>query len=166
MDFSNIIVVHDIEDGRCSQLSVYMNHYEYQRSRSFIDLRRRSLRFNIFKLRFLGNARPIETIFHVEPSWHGRMKVSTNGLCHMTKMAAMTIYDRNLENLLLWNKKADDLECWFVALGARVLPSLFNDDPGLTLTYFMEMSNLVPLCFFMRKSQNNGFFRNCCSLMI
>ena len=63
-----------------------MNHYEYQRSGSFIDLCPKALRFNIFK------PRPIEAIFHVEPSWDGRMKVSTNGLCHMTKMAAMPIY--------------------------------------------------------------------------
>ena len=38
------------------------------------------------------STRPIEAIFHVEPSWDGRMKVSTNGLCHMSKMAAMPIY--------------------------------------------------------------------------
>ena len=87
-----------------------MNHYEYQRSRSFIDLYRRSLRFNIFKLLFLETAWPIEAIFHVEPSWDGIMKVSTNGLCHMTKMATMPIYAKNLQNLLIWNRKADELE--------------------------------------------------------
>ena len=35
----------------------------------------------------------------------------TNGLCHMTKMATMPIYGKTLRNLLIWNKKADDLEC-------------------------------------------------------
>ena len=30
------------------------------------------------------NAGPIEAIFHMEPSWDGRMKVSTNGFYHMT----------------------------------------------------------------------------------
>ena len=39
--------------SRCSQLNAYMNLYEYQRSRSFIDLCPRSFRFNIFKLVFL-----------------------------------------------------------------------------------------------------------------
>ena len=34
---------------------LYMNLYEYQRSRLFIDLGLRSLRFNIFKLLFLRN---------------------------------------------------------------------------------------------------------------
>ena len=40
MDFSEIIVVYDIKVGRCSQLNEYMKLYEYQRSRSFIDLGR------------------------------------------------------------------------------------------------------------------------------
>ena len=42
------------------------------------------------------NTRPIEAIFHVEPSWDGRMKVSTNGLCHMTKMTTMPLYAKKL----------------------------------------------------------------------
>ena len=53
IDFSEAIVVYAIKVGRCSQLKDYMNHYEYQRSRSFIDLCSGSLRFNIFKLLFL-----------------------------------------------------------------------------------------------------------------
>ena len=55
MDFSKTIVVNDIKVGKCSQLNEYINLYDYQRSRSFIDLRRVSLRFNIFKLLFLRN---------------------------------------------------------------------------------------------------------------
>ena len=42
------------------------------------------------------NSRPIEAVFHVEPSWDGRMKVSTTGSCHMTKMASMPIYASKL----------------------------------------------------------------------
>ena len=38
MDFSETVVVYDIKIGRCSQLNEYMKLYEYQRSRSFIDL--------------------------------------------------------------------------------------------------------------------------------
>ena len=55
VDFSETVVVFDIKVGRCSQLNECINLYEYQRSRSFIDLGRRSLRFNIFKLLFLRN---------------------------------------------------------------------------------------------------------------
>ena len=55
MDCSETIVVYDIKVGRFSLLNEYMNHYEYQRSRLFIELRPRSLRFNIFNLLLLRN---------------------------------------------------------------------------------------------------------------
>ena len=38
MDFSETIVVYDIKVDRCTQQNEYMKLYEYQRSRSFIDL--------------------------------------------------------------------------------------------------------------------------------
>ena len=50
---------------------------------------------------------PIEAKFHVEPPWDGGTNVYSNGPGHMTKMATMPLYDKNL---LLWNQKADDLE--------------------------------------------------------
>ena len=53
MDFSETIVAYDIKVDRFIQRNEYMNLYEYQRSRSFIDLRPRSVRFNIFKLLLL-----------------------------------------------------------------------------------------------------------------
>ena len=68
----------------------------------------------------------IEAEFHVEPPCYGGTKDCSNGPGHMTKMAAMPIYGKNLKNLLLRNQKAYDLETWYVALGARVLPSLFK----------------------------------------
>ena len=55
MDFSETIVAYDIKVGRFMHLNEYMNLCEYQRSRPFIDLRPRSLRFNIFKLLLLRN---------------------------------------------------------------------------------------------------------------
>ena len=50
---------------------------------------------NLFSLQ---TDRLIEAKFHVEPPCDGGIKVSTNGLCHMTmtKMAAMSIYGKNL----------------------------------------------------------------------
>ena len=36
--FSETIVVYDLEVGICSQLNEYMKLFEYQRSRSLIDL--------------------------------------------------------------------------------------------------------------------------------
>ena len=61
---------------------------------------------------------PIEAKFHVEPPWEGGTKVCSNGQGHVTKMAAMPIYGKNLKKLLLQNQKADDLETWYAASGA------------------------------------------------
>ena len=36
--FSETLAVYDIKVGRCSQLNEYMKLYEYERSRSLIDL--------------------------------------------------------------------------------------------------------------------------------
>ena len=69
------------------------------------------------------------------------MKMGTNGLCHMTKMAANPIYGKNL---LFWNQNADDLENWYGSLVTRVLPNLFT---GLTFTYFTARSNFVPFLY-------------------
>ena len=55
VDFSETIVVSDVKVVRCSKLNDYMNLYEYQWSRSFIDLGPKTLRFNIFVLLFLRN---------------------------------------------------------------------------------------------------------------
>ena len=55
MDILETIVVYVIKVGIFSQLNEYMNLYEYQRSRSFIDLRPRSHRIKIFKLLLLKN---------------------------------------------------------------------------------------------------------------
>ena len=49
--------------------------YEYQTSRSFMDLRPRSLRFTTFSNFFpLETARSIEAKFHMEPPWDLGMK--------------------------------------------------------------------------------------------
>ena len=76
---------------------------------------------NIFSSETTG---PIEAKFHMEPPWDGGTKVCSNGPGHMTKMATMPIYGKNLKNLLLQNQMADDLETWYAASGALVLPSL------------------------------------------
>ena len=57
----------------------------------------------------------------------------------------MPIYGKKLKkHLFLGNQEADDLETWYTASGARVLPFYSNDDPGLTLTIFITVSNLFP----------------------
>ena len=42
----------------------------------------------------------------------------------------------------------------------RVLPNLFSDAPGLTLTYFMARSNLVPYAFVWEKVKTMDFSEN------
>ena len=42
-------------------------------------------------------ALPIKAKFYVEPPWEGGTKVYINGPGHMTKMAAIPIYGKNLK---------------------------------------------------------------------
>ena len=67
----------------------------------FILIRRPSVRrrrpstfSNIFSSE---TAWPIKAKFYVEPPWEGGTKVCINGPGHMTKMAAMPIYGKNLK---------------------------------------------------------------------
>ena len=48
---------------------------------------------NIFSTETTG---PIEAKFHMEPPWDGGTKVCSNGPDHMSKVAAMLIYGKNL----------------------------------------------------------------------
>ena len=67
--FPETIVVYDIKVGRCSQLNEYMKFYEYQRSRSFIDLgpnHSDSIFLNFFSS---ITTWPIEAKFYVESPW-------------------------------------------------------------------------------------------------
>ena len=129
----------------CSQLKKYMNLYEYQRWRSFIDLCPRSLIFNIFKLLFLKHTRLIEAVFHVEPSLDGRMKVNT-------KWPPCPYMLKSFQNLLLWNRKADELENWYAASSTRVLPNLFKWCPWVDIDLFYGKVKFGYLCFCMGKS--------------
>ena len=61
----------------------------------------------------------------MEPPWEGGTKVYINGPGHMTKMAAMPIYGKNVKNLLLQNKKSYDLKTWHVLSGTQALQSLY-----------------------------------------
>ena len=70
---------------------------EYQRSRLFIDLGPRSLRFNISNFFFLQTAWLIETKFYVVPPWDGGMIDCANGPGYRTSMTAMPIYGKNFK---------------------------------------------------------------------
>ena len=78
--------------------------------------------------------------------WDGVTKVCSNGPGHLTKVAAMSIYGKNLTNPLLRNQKADDFETWYAASGAQVLPNSWVD-----LDLFYGKVKFGPLCFCMGK---------------
>ena len=62
---------------------------------SVVVVRRRLFTFsNVFSSE---TAWPIKAKFYVEPPWEGETKVYINGPGHMTKMAAMPIYGKNLK---------------------------------------------------------------------
>ena len=135
MDFSETIVVCDIKVGRFSQLNDYLRLYECQRSRSFIDLHPRSLRFNIFELILLRNR---------STDW-SQISYGASMGCEEWKFVQLFqvtwpcpyMYGEKLQKSSLRNQEADDLETWYAALGTRVLPVFSYDDPGLTFTIFM-----------------------------
>ena len=89
----------------------------------------------------------------------GRKKDYINGPGHMTKMAAMPIYGKNLKYLLLQNLKSYDHETWHVVSWTQALQSFFfiNDVPELTLTYFTAKSNLVIWAFPWEKVKTVDF---------
>ena len=74
-----------------------MKFHEYQRSRSFFDLGQRSLRFQSSNLFFTEIVWRFGTKAHMKAEGRMGMKIYTNELGHMTKMAAMPIYCKNLK---------------------------------------------------------------------
>ena len=92
MDFSETIVVYDIKlvdaVNRMSAWS-FKNIKGQGHSLTFVQGHSDSTFSNFFSLE---TPIPNEAKFHVELTWDGGMKVSTIGLCHMTKMAIMSIY--------------------------------------------------------------------------
>ena len=113
MDFSETIVVYDIKIDRFSQLNEYMKLM--------------STKGQVNSLTFvqISQVQYFETSFPPKPlgqlklnmwSFLGmrEMKACPNGQFHMTKMATIPIYGKNVTNLV-WNRKADDLETWYEA---------------------------------------------------
>ena len=56
----------------------------------------------------------------------GKRKFVQNGRGHMTNMAVMPIYGKNLKKSSLEPKGQYDLEGWYAASGPSVLRSLFK----------------------------------------
>ena len=117
---------------------------------------------NVFSLWTAG---PFEAKFHVEPPWDRGMMACSNGLGHMTNMADMSIYGK--KKIFFSGTKTKNpmtLKCGMQHRVLKDYPVCANDNTGLTLTYFTSTSNLVPYAFIWNKRQNDGFFKNYCSL--
>ena len=67
--------------------------YPYSGVRCRCRRRRRQQSLNTFSSE---TALPIKAKFYVEPPWEGGTKLCIDGPGHMTKMAAMPIYGKNL----------------------------------------------------------------------
>ena len=66
---------------------------------------------------------------------------------------------KTLKNLLLWNQKAEDLETWYAASGAGVLPSMFKCRIWVDLDLFYGKVKFGPLCFCMGKKVKQWIFQ-------
>ena len=58
-----------------------------------------------FSNNFIETTGPIKVKFHMEPPWDGGTKVCSTGPGHMTKMAAMPIYGKNLKKIFFSGTK-------------------------------------------------------------
>ena len=103
----------------------------------------------------LETPRPIEAKFHMQPPWDRGMKVNAIGLCHITKVAAMSIYGKPLKIFFSETKRPMTLKLGMQHWLLRYYQMYSNDDPGLTLTYFTARSN-----FCMGKCLSCRFPRN------
>ena len=100
----------------------------------------------------------IEAKFHMEPPWDEGMKVCSNDPGHMTKVAVMPIYSKNLKKSS--SRKIKRPMTLKFCMQHRVLKYYqvySNDDPGLTMTYFTTRSNLVPYVFVWEKGKTMDF---------
>ena len=94
----------------------------------------------IWSLLVMGERKFVQTVLVTWPSWPPRP--------YMVK---------TLKNILLQNQKADNLEPWYAASGAQVLPSLFKWWPWVDLDLFYGKVKFGPLCFVWEKGKTMDF---------
>ena len=64
---------------------------------------------------------------------------------------------KTFKNLLLRKQKADNLKLGMHHWLLKYYQVCSNDDTGLTLTYFIASSNLVPYAFALKKGKTMDF---------
>ena len=90
---------------------------------------------------------------------YGGTKICSNGPGHMTKMAAVAIYGKNLKKNLLRNQKANDLESWYVSSGAWVLQNLLYWWPWVDLDLFSGKVKFGPFMLLNGKKVKQWIFQ-------
>ena len=94
--FSETIVVYDIKVVKCSYLNetrTYINIKGQGQSLTLVQGHSDSTFSNFFSLE---TTKSIKAKFFMEPSWDRGTKFCSNDLGHMTKVAAIPIYGKNL----------------------------------------------------------------------
>ena len=81
----------------------------------------------------------------------------------MTKMATMSVYGKT-KNIISGTRRPMTLKVGMQHWVLEYYQVCTNGDPGMTLTYFMEMSNLDPYAAVWEKCKTMDFFSNYCSL--
>ena len=105
------------------------------------------------------------------PPWEGELKICLQHLGHMTKMAAMPIYGKNPSKIFFSRTgRPISTKLKLVCSNRGLLPIIVcaKHDPGVTLTYFTERSNLVTLAFLWEKQKTVDFseFSAACDLKL
>ena len=101
---------------------------------------------------------PNKVKFHMELLWDGGTYVCSNDPGHMTKMAAIAIYGKNLKKIFFsGTKRSITLKLGMKHWVHGYYQVCSNDDTGLTLTYFTARSHLVPFVFVWEKGKTMDF---------
>ena len=113
----------------------------------------------------LGTTKPIEANFHVKPPMDGGMKIDSNGPGHMTNMAAMPTYGKNIKKSSSQEPKGQWPWMLVFSIGysstTKFVQMMTLGWPWLILRQGQITSLML---FVWEKRKNNGYFRNYFSL--
>ena len=124
----------------------------------WVGLRRPAVRLSVCRPHSLNIFSSETTGGRLKPNFIWGTKVCSNGPGHMTKMAVMPMYGKNLKRIFFSGTKRPmtlklGMQLWVL----EYYQVYSNDDHGLTLTYFTARSNLVPYAFVWEKGKTMKF---------
>ena len=123
-----------------------------------------SVRPQFLKIFFSKTAGPIEAKFHKELPWVGGTKVLSGHLGNITTMAATPIYVKNPSKIFFSGTKVPmNLGLGMKHWGLGSIKVCSNDDFGLTLSYFIARSYLIPYAFIWENLLESHLMKETCS---